>query len=181
MNEIYNPNPKILKTAGKRGARAPSDLWDLGEERTGRFGLYDDPSVADSIDQNEVFDLVRFITDPEHKHMTLEELMVVSAPQCSVSNETNRVQIEFTPTVPHCGMSTVIGLTLRVRLLRALPDRFKVDIRVKPGSHQSENELNKQLNDKERVAAALENSALLTVLEECLEPAQNRVGRCTNQ
>jgi len=54
-------------------------------------------------------DLVRFITDPEHKHMTLEELMVVSAPQCSVSNETNRVLIEFTPTVPHCGMSTVIG------------------------------------------------------------------------
>ena len=88
--------------------------------------------------------------------MTLEELMVVSAPQCSVSNETNRVVIEFTPTVPHCGMSTVIGmlyfiqyvrdssiaagLTLRVRLLRALPDRFKVDVRVKPGSHQSENE-----------------------------------------
>jgi hypothetical protein len=55
MNEIYNPNPKILKTAGKQGARASSDLWDLGEERTGRFGLYDDPSVADSIDQNEIF------------------------------------------------------------------------------------------------------------------------------
>ena len=54
-------------------------------------------------------DLIRFITDPEHKHMTLEELMVVSAPQCTVSNETNRVLIEFTPTVPHCGMSTVIG------------------------------------------------------------------------
>ena len=35
--------------------------------------------------------------------------------------------------------------------------------------------VNKQLNDKERVAAALENPALLTVLEECLEPAQNRV------
>lgn len=42
--------------------------------------------------------------------MTLEELMVVSAPQCSISNETNRVVIEFTPTVPHCGMSTVIGV-----------------------------------------------------------------------
>ena len=42
--------------------------------------------------------------------MTLEELMVVSAPQCSVSNESNRVLIEFTPTVPHCGMSTVIGV-----------------------------------------------------------------------
>jgi len=35
--------------------------------------------------------------------------------------------------------------------------------------------VNKQLNDKERVAAALENPALLTVLEECLEPAQNGI------
>jgi len=61
-------------------------------------------------------DLVRFITDPEHKHMTLEELMVVSAPQCNVSNETNRVVIEFTPTVPHCGMSTVIGAPDSIQL-----------------------------------------------------------------
>lgn len=128
MNEIYNPNPKILKTTGKRGVRTTSNLWDLGDEQTGGFRLYDDRSVSESIDQNEVFgrhpspsitlsqlrppfvsDLVRFITDPEHKHMTLEELMVVSAPQCSVSDATNRVLIEFTPTVPHCGMSTVIG------------------------------------------------------------------------
>lgn len=30
------------------------------------------------------------------------------------------------------------GLSIRVRLLRSLPNRFKVDIKVKPGSHQSE-------------------------------------------
>jgi hypothetical protein len=128
MNEIYNPNPTILKTTGKRSVRASSNLWDLGDEQTGGFSLSDDSPASESIDQNEIFgwhpsipitvsqlrppfvsDLVRFITDPEHKHMTLEELMVVSAPQCSVSNDTNRVLIEFTPTVPHCGMSTVIG------------------------------------------------------------------------
>jgi hypothetical protein len=68
--------------------------------------------------------------------MSLEQLAVVSAPQINVAP--GRVIIEFTPTVPHCGMSTLIGLTIRVRLLRALPTRFKVDIRVKPGSHQSE-------------------------------------------
>jgi hypothetical protein len=68
--------------------------------------------------------------------MTLEQLAVVSAPQITV--DPGRVLVEFTPTVPHCGMSTLIGLSIRVRLLRALPTRFKVDIRVKPGSHQSE-------------------------------------------
>jgi len=104
--------------------------------------------------------------------MTLEQLAVVSAPQIMVAP--SHVSIEFTPTVPHCGMSTLIGLSIRVRLLRALPTRFKVDIRVKPGSHQSEHAVNKQLNDKERVAAALENPALVEVLETCLQNAGRR-------
>ena len=49
------------------------------------------------------------------------------------------VKVVFTPTIPHCSMATLIGLCIRVRLLRSLPDRFKVDIRVKEGSHESEN------------------------------------------
>lgn len=51
-------------------------------------------------------DLIRSIYDPEHPN-TLEELRVVSAPQVTISQ--NRVTVEFTPTVPHCGMSTLIG------------------------------------------------------------------------
>ena len=35
--------------------------------------------------------------------------------------------------------SHLAGLSLRVRLLRSLPERFKVDIKVKEGTHQSEN------------------------------------------
>jgi hypothetical protein len=37
-----------------------------------------------------------------------------------------------------------------------------------PGSHSSEAAVNKQLNDKERVAAALENPNLLEKVELCL-------------
>ena len=55
MNEIYNPNPTVLKTAGKRGTRAPSSLWDLDEGQTGGYGLYNDHPVNESIDQNEIF------------------------------------------------------------------------------------------------------------------------------
>lgn len=130
-----------------------------------------EPDNSDPIDEQEIFDLIRSISDPEHP-LSLEELAVVSAPQIKVSP--NNVKVEFTPTVPHCGMSTLIGLSIRVRLLRSLPHRFKVDIKVKPGSHQSEESVNKQLNDKERVAAALENSALLTVVEQCLSTANRR-------
>jgi hypothetical protein len=65
-------------------------------------------------------------------------------------------------------MATLIGLCVRVQLLRALPRRFKVDIYVAPGSHSSEAAVNKQLNDKERVAAALENPTLLDKVNLCL-------------
>lgn len=53
-------------------------------------------------------------------------------------------------------------LCIRVKLLRSIPSRFKVDVTVTPGSHASEHQVNKQLNDKERVAAALENSSLVS-------------------
>ena len=49
---------------------------------------------------------IRSITDPEHP-LTLEQLAVVSAPQVEVDG--NHVVVEFTPTVPHCGASTLIG------------------------------------------------------------------------
>ena len=55
-------------------------------------------------------------------------------------------------------MATLIGLSIRVKLLRVLPRRMKIDISISPGSHSSELAVNKQLNDKERVAAALENA-----------------------
>ena len=40
-----------------------------------------------------------------------------------------------------------------------------------PGSHSSEAAVNKQLNDKERVAAALENPNLLDMVDRCLAGA----------
>lgn len=100
-------------------------------------------------------------------------------------------KIAFVPlTHPHTVF--VPGLSIRVRLLRSLPERYKVDIRVKPGSHQSEVacacdlwrlryrmltfsvQVNKQLNDKERVAAALENPTLLATVEQTLIDAGRR-------
>ena len=74
----------------------------------------------------------------------------------------------FSPTIPHCSMATLIGLTLRVKLLRSLPARFKVVVKIEPGTHVSEHAVNKQLADKERVRAALENEHLLKVVNKCI-------------
>lgn len=41
-----------------------------------------------------------------------------------------RGRVHFTPTVAHCSMATLIGLCLRVKLLRCLPPRMKIDVQV---------------------------------------------------
>lgn len=45
---------------------------------------------------------------------------------------------------------------------------WQVDIYVTPGTHSTEAAVNKQLNDKERVAAALENPNLVDMVNHCL-------------
>ncbi|KAL3858739.1 hypothetical protein ACJMK2_008994 [Sinanodonta woodiana] len=87
----------------------------------------EDDNIEDKVDSREVFDLIRCINDPEHP-LTLEELNVVENDRVHVNNEENRVQVEFTPTIPHCSMATLIGLSIRVKLLRSLPSRFKVSV-----------------------------------------------------
>ena len=46
--------------------------------------------------------------------------------------------------------------------------RFKADVRITPGSHVSEDAINKQLGDKERVAAATENPQLINLVNQCI-------------
>lgn len=70
--------------------------------------------------------------------------------------------------------ATLIGLSIQVKLLRSLPSRFKTEVAIKAGTHSSEAAINKQLADKERVAAALENVHLLQVVNKCLGDEFNR-------
>ena len=118
--------------------------------------------------------MIRHITDPEHPN-TLEELAVLNLEDTCVNLETGEVQVDFTPTIPNCGMATLIGLMIRVKLLRGLPSRFKVDIYIKAGKHDQETEINKQLNDKERVLAALENPSLLKMVNTGLKDSDRGV------
>lgn len=123
--------------------------------------------MVDPFDSREVFDMIRSIHDPEHP-LTLEELNVVEQNLIEVDNENSEINVKFTPTIPHCSMATLIGLSIRVQLLRSLPSRFKVGVAITPGTHSSEEAVNKQLADKERVAAATENSHLIEVINQCI-------------
>jgi len=46
---------------------------------------------------------------------------------------------------------------------------YPVPLQVTPGSHSSELAVNKQLADKERVAAALENPNLVDMVNRCVD------------
>ena len=52
-----------------------------------------------------------------------------------VDDANNYVKVQFTPTIPHCSMATLIGLAIRVQLLRSLPERFKVQYALFSRSH----------------------------------------------
>ncbi|XP_053568604.1 cytosolic iron-sulfur assembly component 2B [Bombina bombina] len=149
--QLENANPLIYQRSGERQVTAQEE----------------DEELPDIIDDREIFDLIRSINDPEHP-LSLEELNVLEEIRVKVNDQESTVSVEFTPTIPHCSMATLIGLSIKVKLLRSLPERFKVDVHITPGTHASEHAVNKQLADKERVAAALENSHLLEVVNQCL-------------
>ncbi|XP_042057879.1 protein AE7-like [Salvia splendens] len=155
VSGLINANPVVYEKKERRTRSAPVDV---------------DEYAAEEIDQLEIFEHIRDIKDPEHPY-SLEELKVITEDAIEVDDKRSYVRVTFTPTVEHCSMATVIGLCLRVKLMRSLPPRYKVDIRVAPGSHASEAAVNKQLNDKERVAAALENPNLVDMVDECLAPS----------
>lgn len=48
-----------------------------------------------------------------------------------------------------------------------------MDVRIKEGTHSTAEQVNRQLADKERVAAALENGTLMGVLKKMLEGCEN--------
>lgn len=159
-NEPLNANPTVHHVPQVNRRRASISSLDDSDD-----GQYEE------IDAQEVFDLIANINDPEHP-LTLAQLAVVNLDDISITKADNgleTVHVDLTPTIPHCSMATLIGLCVRVRLNRSLPPRYRVDIKVKEGTHQSEKAVNRQLADKERVAAACENDQLVGVLSGMME------------
>lgn len=139
----------------------------------------DAESELEPIDEQEIYDLIATMSDPEHP-ITLGALAVVSLPDIAImptipnrpSSNLQTVTVLITPTIQHCSLATVIGLGVRVRLEESLPPRYRVDVRIKDGTHSTGDEVNKQLADKERVAAALWNPTLQSFIKKMLETCE---------
>ncbi|KAI5100333.1 MIP18 family protein FAM96A, partial [Silurus meridionalis] len=137
--------------------------WLSGENNVRRCKKMEEKAL-------EVYDVIRTIQDPE-KPNTLEELDVVTEKCVEVQDlgdDEYLIIIRFSPTVPHCSLATLIGLCLQVKLQRCLPFKHKLEIYITEGTHSTEEDINKQINDKERVAAAMENPNLREIVEQCV-------------
>ncbi|KAL4927933.1 iron-sulfur cluster assembly protein CIA2 [Aspergillus undulatus] len=199
-SEMQNSNPTILNIADLPTRLRPSVTQKAGTYGSDFFAsafpsldvdvLPDySPPTSDSegdndlmeepIDEQEIYDLISTISDPEHP-ISLGALAVVSLPDILIKpalpnvpeSPLRTVTVLITPTITHCSLATVIGLGVRVRLEQSLPPRFRVDVQIKEGTHSTADEVNKQLADKERVAAALENGTLMGVIAKMLETCQ---------
>ncbi|KAI4217369.1 MAG: hypothetical protein LQ351_000679 [Letrouitia transgressa] len=199
---LQNANPTILsasdlptrrgqktsKTANSRGKSGllnsviPASAYVRDPFNPSSGSGSDDSDTDDEvepIDEQEIYDLIAPMTDPEHP-LTLGALSVVNLPDISLTptipdSPLTTVTVLLTPTITGCSLAQVIGLGVRIRLERALPPRFRVDVKLKEGSHHQVEETNKQLGDKERVAAAMENRNLMGVIGKMLEGV-NTVG-----
>ena len=171
---LENATPQIYATKSR--------TYRQGLNFSDKNSLYDS-SISDPIDALEIFDYIRDINDPEHPY-TLEELNVIQEELIQIgykriNNDVEKpqtlldyVDVRFTPTIPHCSMATLIGLAIHVKLRRSLHPSVKVLVRISPGSHNTEEAINRQLADKERVAAAIENPNLMQTINTCLKPRE---------
>jgi metal-sulfur cluster biosynthetic enzyme len=147
--ELQNPNPIIFKP---KSAITEEIFFKRKQAEMNEH-------IGDEIDNLEIYDIVKNINDPEHP-LTLEQLNIVTPNHIEVDNERKYIRVLFTPTIPNCSMSTLIGLMIKVKLLNTVSSKYKIDVFIEPGKHYTESAINKQLNDKERVYAALESDHL---------------------
>ena len=152
VDVLVNPTPQV---------RAPKERPPPHSHSLQPFG------GTDGLTPWEVFDVIRTIRDPEHPY-SLEELSVVDDAWISFVAP-NVVRVRFNPTVPQCSLASTIGLCLRVKLERYLGLAHKVDIFVEEDAHETPEEVNKKINDKERVAAAMEVPELKALVERCIQ------------
>jgi metal-sulfur cluster biosynthetic enzyme len=133
--------------------------------------------------EQELWFIIRDIRDPEFPYTlsqlrvlspagTLPERPVPSQLGLRICTELCLIRIVFTPTVPHCSLSTLIGLAIRYKIETEFLVQigWKILIEVSAGTHDQANEINRQLRDKERISAALENPRLIKMIESITSP-----------
>jgi len=156
---MENPNPEIAVSV----SQSPDPLDSMTIEDLKRM----ETELEDIVTEDEIFALVRDIKDPEHPDLSLAQLRVVRREDIKINPIDGSIVLEYTPTIPTCSVAVLIGLTLLRKLQLCISrTKHRVHVRIVDGKHVQEKQVNKQLADKERVAAAMENPNLSKLVRE---------------
>lgn len=92
--------------------------------------------------------------DPEHPvSITDPRIGIVKPEYIRVDEEL--VQVRFRPTVPHCPMGGLIGILIRHQLEISFP-KSTIQVKLIPGSHSLERDVNAMISDNEKYARIVE-------------------------
>jgi len=115
----------------------------------------------------QIYEIIRTIRDPEHPY-TLEQLDVVNEKEITIEEKHGKLYCTIYWKPVNAGQYTVhVGMAILMKLQSQLKglDKLKFTITMKGGNPKYKKMIDKQLNDKERLAAAKENETLITFIE----------------
>lgn len=117
------------------------------------------------INTESIFQMIRTIRDPEHSY-TLEELKVVQLDRIKIEKRKSGtyVRIVVVPTIPHCSMVGLIGLSILYKLTQIVSSKYIIRVEVEKNSHSLSEEVTKQLADIERTYAAFLNDNIVDAI-----------------
>ena len=154
MADLINPNPEVFErrplTRPKKGPDEPLDATDVFEF----IRDIQDPEHPYSLEQLNVVQESLVKLDHDKRICTCAAALppCANCACCSGKGDKGarscclRVQrrtgaaltqhlwacrVEFTPTIDHCSLATLIGLCIRTQLMRKLPRTYKIDVSVR--------------------------------------------------
>lgn len=111
----------------------------------------------------DILKVLEKVNDPEYP-VSVVELRIVTENDIKVLAD--KIEVEFTPTVPYCPMGGVIGVVIKYALEKELG--LPVDVRVKPGTHIQEASLNETLADPQKYKDTLNRFLESGLMEQCM-------------
>jgi metal-sulfur cluster biosynthetic enzyme len=115
------------------------------------------------MDKDEVMKILQKVNDPEHP-MSIVDMKIVTPDDVKVSDD--KVDVEFSPTVPYCPMGGAIGVVIKYALEKELG--LPVTVKVKPGTHVQEELLNETFNDPTKYDQAQKRFLEMGLMEQCI-------------
>lgn len=90
---------------------------------------------------------------------------MVPSDQCSQSDTPIYIEIVLIPTIPHCSLIGIIGLSVLYKVSKMVSSKYIVRVVVPEDAHMLGVEMSRQLEDIERTSCAFSNPTILETLQ----------------